>query len=148
MAAAHYIACTLATRHPALVGSDGHRFGAAHRLTPSHRRVLRFFELCPTHPSLPARPQRLLMAFASGATFRGPVPQYPGFVDQAARLWTLDPEDVPGALAQIEHLRSGWDLGPALAAVACPTLVLAGELDPLVAAVSTRELAAGIIGAS
>jgi len=136
------IACTLAARHPALVGRMVIASCGA-RLTPSHRRVLRFFELVLSRLS-PGEAAEALMAFAFGASFAD---RYPGYVDQAARLWTLDPEDVPGALGQIEHLRSGWDLGPALEAVTCPTLVLAGELDPLVAAASTRELASRIVGA-
>ena len=133
------IACAMAADHTGtvdrlVVASCGAR------LTPSHRRVLRFFELVLTRLS-PAEAAEALMAFAFGASFAD---RYPGFVDQAARLWTLDPEDLPGALQQIEHLRSGWDLRPLLARVACPTLVLAGELDPLVASSTTRELAAAI----
>jgi len=101
------IACTMAARHPALVGRMVVASCGA-RLTRSHRRVLRFFELVLTRLS-PDEAAEALMAFAFGAAFAD---QFPGFVDQAARLWTLDPEDVPGALAQIEHLRSGWDLDP------------------------------------
>jgi 3-oxoadipate enol-lactonase len=136
------IACLLTLRHPArverlVVGSCGAR------LTPSHRRVLRFFEIAFTSLA-PAEAAEVFMAFAFGAGFAD---RFPGFVDQAAKLWTLDPEDRPGALAQLEHLKTGWDLRPRLAAIACPTLVLAGERDPIVAAAATRELAAAIPGA-
>jgi pimeloyl-ACP methyl ester carboxylesterase len=81
------------------------------------------------------------MAFAFASSFAD---RYPGFVDQAARLWTLDPEDRPGALGQLAHLKAGWDLRPQLERIACPTLVLAGELDPIAPAAPTRELAAAI----
>lgn len=133
------IACTLTARHPDKVARLVVA-SCAPRLTPSHRRVLRFFELVLSRLA-PAEAAEALMAFAFGAAFAD---RFPGFVDQAARLWTLDPEDLPGAMAQIAHLRSGWDLGPRLAAISCPTLVLAGELDPLVPAAATRELAHAI----
>ena len=133
------IACQLAVRHPAAV----HRLVVAScgaRLTPSHLRVLRFFELAFTRLE-PAEAAEAFMAFAFASAFAD---RYPGFVDQAAHLWTLDPEDRPGALQQLEALRSGWDMRADLAAVACPTLALAGEHDPLVAAAATRELAGAI----
>jgi pimeloyl-ACP methyl ester carboxylesterase len=133
------IACQLSVRHPEavqrlVVASCGAR------LTPSHARVLRFFELAFTRLALDEAAQAL-MAFAFASTFAD---RYPGYVDQAARLWTLDPEDQPGALQQLGHLKAGWDLRPQLGSIACPTLVLAGELDPLASAASTRELAAAI----
>lgn len=133
------IACVTAARQPAVVERLVVASCAA-RLTPSHRRVLRFFEIAFTRlePDVAAE---AFMAFAFGARFAD---AYPGFIDQAAKLWTLDPEDLPGAMRQLEHLRSGWDLRPFLGTIACPTLVLAGELDPIVAAAATRELAASI----
>lgn len=133
------IACVMAARHRAAVERMVAASCAA-RLTPSHWRVLRFFEIAFTklQPDVAAE---AFMAFAFGARFAD---LYPGFVDQAAKLWTLDPEDLAGALQQLEHLRSGWDLRPLLGMIACPTLVLAGELDPIVAASSTRELASAI----
>jgi len=133
------IACQLAARHPEVV----QRLVVAScgaRLTPSHARVLRFFELAFTRLA-PDEAAQALMAFAFASTFAD---RYPGFVDQTARLWTLEPEDRPGALSQLAQLKAGWDLRPQLARVACPTLVLAGELDPLAPAASTRELAAAI----
>jgi 3-oxoadipate enol-lactonase len=133
------IACLLAVRHAEVV----QRLVVAScgaRLTPSHLRVLRFFEIAFTRLA-PEEAAQALMAFAFASTFAD---RYPGFVDQAARLWTLDPDDLPGALQQFAHLKAGWDLRPQLAAIACPTLVLAGELDPLAPAASTRELAAAI----
>ena len=136
------IACQLAISHPERVS---HLVAAscAAALTPSHRRVLRFFELLFTRLE-PAEAAEALMAFAFAAPFAD---RYPGFVDQASRLWTLDPEDRPGALTQLAHLAAGWDLRPRLHEIACPTLIVAGELDPLVAASATRELAAGITDA-
>jgi pimeloyl-ACP methyl ester carboxylesterase len=136
------IACLTAIRHPAAVERLAVASCAA-RLTPSHLRVLRFFELVLTRMR-PAEAADALMAFAFSARFTD---RYPGFVDQAATLWTIEPEDLPGALAQVGALRAGWDIRQALAAVACPTLAVAGELDPLVPASATRELAAAVPGA-
>ncbi len=133
------IACRLAARHPSAVSRlVVASCGAS--LTPSHRRVLRFFELAFTRLE-PREAAEAFMAFAFGAAFAD---AYPGFVDQAARLWTLDPEDRPGALGQLAHLSAGWDLRGELGSIGCPTLVLAGEHDPIVPAASTRALAAAI----
>jgi pimeloyl-ACP methyl ester carboxylesterase len=104
---------------------------------------MRFFEIAFTRLE-PAEAADAFMAFAFGSAFAD---KFPGFVDQAAKLWAMDPEDRPGALAQIEHLKGGWDLRPRLGAIGCPALVLAGELDPIVPAAATRELAAAIPGA-
>jgi pimeloyl-ACP methyl ester carboxylesterase len=136
------LACVTTMRHGALV-ERLLAVSCAARSTPSHQRVLRFFELAMTRMA-PAEAGEALMAFAFSAGFAD---RFPGFVDQAAHLWTLDEEDLPGALAQIEALRRGWDIRAELGAVACPTLVVAGELDPLVPASATRELAAAIPGA-
>jgi len=133
------IACELAARRPDAVTRLVVASCAA-RVTPSHRRVLRFFELAFTRLE-PGEAAEAFMAFAFGSSFAD---RFPGFVDQAARLWTLDPEDRPGALAQLAHLRAGWDVGAQLASIVAPTLVLAGELDPLVPAAATRALAAAI----
>lgn len=133
------IACQLAVRHPEAV----HRLVVAScgaRLTASHRRVMRFFEIAFTRLE-PTEAAESFMAFAFGSAFAD---KFPGFVDQAARLWTLDPEDRPGAVQQLDHLKTGWDLRPRLGAISCPTLALAGELDPIVPAAATRELAAAI----
>jgi pimeloyl-ACP methyl ester carboxylesterase len=136
------IACETAARHPEAVERLVAASCAA-RLTPSHRRVMRFFEIAFTRLE-PAEAADAFMAFAFGSAFAD---KFPGFVDQAAKLWAMDPEDRPGALAQIEHLKGGWDLRPRLGAIGCPALVLAGELDPIVPAAATRELAAAIPGA-
>ena len=133
------IACQLAVRHPGAVQRLVAASCAA-RLTPSHRRVMRFFEIVFTRLD-PVEAAEAFMAFAFSSAFAD---KYPSFVDQAAKLWTLDPDDRPGALQQLEALRTGWDMRAELAAVACPTLALAGEHDPLVAAAATRELAAAI----
>ena len=136
------LACISAIRHAARVERLVAVSCAAH-LTPSHLRVLRFFELALTRMK-PAEAGEALMAFAFSAGFAD---RYPGFVDQAARLWTLDEQDLPGAMSQMLALRAGWDLRTDLATISCPALVVAGELDPLVPASATRELAAAIPGA-
>lgn len=133
------IACHLAARHPAAVDRLVVA-SCASRLTSHHRRVLRFFELAFTRLA-PAEAAEALMAFAFAGSFAD---RYPGFVDQAARLWTLDPEDLPGALQHVRHLQGGWDLRPLATAITSPTLVVAGELDPIVPAALTRELAVAI----
>lgn len=133
------IACHLAARHPATVERLVVASCAA-RLTPHHRRVLRFFELAFTRLT-PGEAAEALMAFAFAGSFAD---RYPGFVDQAARLWTLEPEDLPGAMQHVRHLQGGWDLRPVAAAITCPTLAVAGELDPIVPAALTRELAGAI----
>ncbi len=133
------LACEFALRHPEAVQRLVVASCAA-RLTPSHRRVMRFFEIAFTRLE-PVEAAEAFMAFAFGSAFAD---RYPGFVDQAAKLWTLDPEDRPGALQQLAALRAGWDMRGELKAIACPALVLAGEHDPLVAAAATRELAAAI----
>ena len=84
------------------------------------------------------------MTFAFGAAFAD---RYPGFVAEAARLWAPEADDVAGALAQLAHLRAGFDLTPSLGDIACPLLALAGELDPIVPAAATRELAEAVPGA-
>lgn len=137
------VAVRAAARHPTLV----HRLVAAScglRSTPSHTRVLRFFELALTRLS-PSEAAEVLMAFAFSSTFAD---AYPGFVDQAARLWAPEPADLPGALGQLAHLRAGFDLGEDAGAVTCPTLVIAGALDPIVPAAASRELASAIPGAA
>ncbi|HPS77830.1 MAG TPA: alpha/beta fold hydrolase [Thermoanaerobaculaceae bacterium] len=133
------IACHLAARHTDRVDHLVAASCAAH-LTPGHRRILRVFELLFTRLA-PAEAAEVLMAFAFGGAFAD---RFPGYVNQAANLWTLDPEDLPGALQQIACLGAGWDLRPVVARIACPSLVVAGELDPIVPAALTRALAAAI----
>jgi pimeloyl-ACP methyl ester carboxylesterase len=133
------IATLLAARHGARVS----RLVAAScvaRSTPGNLRVLRFFELSVKNMA-PQEAAEALMAFAFGPGFAD---RFPGYVDQASRLWTLDADDRTGTLQQIAHLQAGTDLRAAAATISCPTLVLAGELDPIVPAVYTRELAAAI----
>lgn len=113
------------------------------RSTPSHQRILRFFELALTRLA-PREAADAFMAFAFGAAFAD---AYPGFVEQAAQLWAPDPGDLPGALCQLAHLRAGFDLSEDARAISCPTLVVAGALDPIVPAASSCELAAAIPGA-
>ncbi len=65
----------------------------------------------------------------------------PGFVDQAAQLYGLDPLDVPGALAQAEHMLEGWDDREALESLQIPALILAGQRDGVVAWEDSAEIA-------
>lgn len=129
------VACHLAFRFPSRVRRLVVASSAA-RLTPHGERVLQFFAALFRLP--PEEAGRALMAFAFSPQFTD---RYPGFVDTAARLYTLAPEDIPGALAQLAHLQQGWDLRPLLGTVRCPALVIAGELDPLVSPAYTREIA-------
>lgn len=136
------VAVRAAARHPTLI----HRLAAVScglRSTPSHDRVLRFFELVLTRLP-PHQAAEALMAFAFSAAFTD---TYPGFVDQAARLWAPDAADLPGVLGQLTHLRAGFDLSDDARVISCPTLVVAGALDPIVPASASRELAAAIAGA-
>lgn len=129
------VACHLAFRFPSRV-SRLVVVSSAARLTPHGQRVLDFFASLLRLP--PQEAGRALMAFAFSPQFTD---RYPGFVDTAARLYTLPPEDIPGALAQLQHLQQGWDLRPLLGTVRCPALVVAGELDPLVSPAYTKEIA-------
>jgi pimeloyl-ACP methyl ester carboxylesterase len=133
------IATLLAAHHPTRVASLVVASCVA-RLTPSHARILRFFELLMSRLR-PAEAAEALMAFAFGSAYAD---RFPGFVDQAARLWTLEEDDLPGVLQQVAHLKTGWDLRGAAASITCPTLVVAGELDAIAPAIGTRELAAAI----
>lgn len=137
------VAVRAAARHPGLV----HRLVAVScglRSTPAHTRVLRFFELALTRLS-PFEAAEALMAFSFSSSFAD---AYPGFVDQAVRLWAPDLEDLPGALAQLRHLQAGFDLRPDAAVISCPTLVIAGACDPIVPASASRELAEAVRGAT
>ena len=129
------VACHLAFRFPSRVARLV-VVSSASRLTPHGERVLGFFASLFRLP--PEEAGRALMAFAFSPQFTD---RFPGFVDTAARLYTLPPEDIPAALAQLEHLRRGWDLRPLLGSIRCPSLVIAGELDPLVSPSYTREIA-------
>lgn len=81
---------------------------------------------------------RSLMTLGFAAPFHR---RLPGFVDQAARLYGLDPLDVPGALAQAEHMLDAWDDRMALKSLEIPALVLAGQRDAVVAWEDTAEIA-------
>jgi pimeloyl-ACP methyl ester carboxylesterase len=80
-----------------------------------------------------------LMALAFAPPFHE---RFGGFVDEAADLYGIDPDDLPGATAQADHLLGGWDLRGRLAKLDTPTLVIAGARDPVVAVEDTAELAA------
>lgn len=65
----------------------------------------------------------------------------PGFVDQAAELYGLDPKDVPGARAQAESMVNGTTPPPRLEDLHIPALVVAGHRDVLIAWEDTAEMA-------
>jgi pimeloyl-ACP methyl ester carboxylesterase len=106
-------------------------------LTPHGRRSLELLRDLLRHLP-PERVGRALMSLSFAAPF---AQRFPGFVDEAARLYGLDPEDRPGALDQAERLLVGWDLRPQLAELELPALVLGGDRDPIVAPEDTAELA-------
>ncbi len=81
---------------------------------------------------------RSLMTLGFAPPFQS---RLPGFVDQAAQLYGLDPLDVPGGLAQAEHMLKGWDDRVALKSLQIPALVLAGQRDAVVAWEDTAEIA-------
>ena len=109
----------------------------AARLTSHGRRIMALMrDLFQSLP--PGRVGAALMSLAFAPRFQE---RFPALVDTAARQYGLDPEDVPGALAQAECLLEGWDLREALSAVSVPSLVLAGGLDPIVSRHDTEELA-------
>jgi 3-oxoadipate enol-lactonase len=80
---------------------------------------------------------RSLMTLGFGPPFHR---RLPGFVDQTAQAYGLDPKDVPGCLAQAEHMLQGWDDRKALASLQVPALVLAGQRDSVVAWEDTAEI--------
>ncbi len=81
---------------------------------------------------------RSLMTLGFAAPFHR---RLPGFVDQAAQLYGLDPLDVPGTLAQAEHMLDAWDGREALKSLQIPALVIAGRRDAVVAWEDTAEIA-------
>jgi len=90
-------------------------------------------------------PPRAFGAALMGMAFAPPFTErHPGFVDEAARLYGLAPEDVPGTRAQLEHLLEGWDLRPELAGAGARCLFLAGRRDPVVALEDTLAAAAAV----
>lgn len=137
------IAALFAARHPESVARLVVASCAA-RHSAAHARVLAFFRTILTRMS-PLEAGHALMTFAFAAPF---VEAYPGFVDEAAGLWAPAPEDVPGVLGQVEALGKGFDVRLELAGITTPTLVLAGELDPIVPVKATLELARSIPAAT
>lgn len=110
------------------------------RLTRHGRRLLSLLrDLLLYAP--PERAGAALMTLAFAPPFHE---RSGGFVDEAERLWGPDEADVPGTLQQLEHLLAGWDLRDRLAEITVPTLVLAGERDPVVAPEETAEIAAAL----
>lgn len=113
---------------------------SAARLTAHGRRSMEMLRDLLRHLP-PTRMGAALMTLAFAPAFHG---RFAGFVRDTAALYGPEPADVPGALAQAEHLLGGWDLRPALAALPCPTLVVAGDRDPIVAREDTAEIAAAL----
>jgi pimeloyl-ACP methyl ester carboxylesterase len=81
----------------------------------------------------------MTLAFAPGF-----IERFPGFVSEAASLYGLEAEDLPGACSQAERLLAGWDLRPRLPELDIPALVLIGGHDPLVAPEDSEVLAGAL----
>jgi 3-oxoadipate enol-lactonase len=110
---------------------------AAHLSTHGRRSLELLRDMLAHLP--PARVGGALMTLTFAPPFHE---RFPQVVAQAADLYGLDPGDLPGTRAQLDHLLSGWDLRSRLAGLYVPTLVLAGERDAMVAVEDTAELAA------
>ncbi len=110
----------------------------ASELSPHGRRAIALLATMIRHLPPPAVGEAL-MTLAFAPPFHA---VHSAFVADAARLYGLAPEDVPGALAQAEHLLAHGGPPLDLEALAVPALVLAGGRDPVVAAEDTAALAA------
>ena len=93
----------------------------------------------------PTRFGELLMTLAFAPDFHH---RHPAMVAEVTDLYGPRPEDLPGTLAQLEHLSSDWDLGPHLSHIRAPTLVVAGGRDPIVPPEETAEIADRLPNAS
>ncbi len=133
------VALATACRHPRRVAAMVLASCTA-RLDRHGRRMLELLRALLLHLPPPVVGEAL-MALAFAPPFQE---SHPGFVDTAAGLYGLDPEDVGGTLAQLEHLLQGFDLTVAARSCRVPALVLAGTRDPLVAVEATRALAAAL----
>lgn len=101
---------------------------AAARLSEHGRRTMEMLRCLLEY--LPPRDfGRALMNLAFAPPFQN---RYPAFVSQAAELYGLAEEDLPGARKQADHLLQGWDFRSELARLEIPTLVLGGMRDPVV----------------
>jgi pimeloyl-ACP methyl ester carboxylesterase len=106
-------------------------------LTGHGRRSLELLrDLLRNLPADRIGPALMTLAFAPPFAER-----FPGFVDEAARTYGIDPADLPGARDQLDRLLGGWDLRYELAQLETPTLVLRGARDPIVAPEDTDVLA-------
>lgn len=111
---------------------------AAARLSEHGRRIMKvFLHLLEELP--PKEFGRVLMSLAFAPPFQN---RYPAFVSQAAELYGLAAEDLPGARAQARHLLKGWDYHLELAQLLVPALILSGARDPVVCWEDSAELAA------
>jgi 3-oxoadipate enol-lactonase len=133
------IALATAIAHPGCVTALVLASAAAHLSNHGRRSLTLLHDFLLHLPAERVGPSLMSLAFAPPFQER-----FPGFVDEAADLYGLDPDDVPGALGQTRHLLQGWDLRRNLNDVTCPALVLAGTRDPVVAAEDTRDLAANL----
>ncbi len=86
---------------------------------------------------------RALMCLAFAPPFQN---RFPAFVSQAAELYGLEDEDVPGTRGQAEHLLEGWDYRDALGKLRVPTLIISGVRDAVVSIEDSREIASLIEG--
>ena len=89
----------------------------------------------------PERVGPALMTLAFAPPF---AERFPAFVDEAARSYGIEPDDVSGAQTQLDRLLMGWDLRSDVRQLRVPSLVLAGARDPVVAAEDTSSLAAAL----
>jgi pimeloyl-ACP methyl ester carboxylesterase len=133
------VALTTAVRMPERV-SRLVVVSAAARLTAHGERFLTMLRDLIVHLP-PDRVGAALMTIAFAPRFHA---RFAGLVKVAAQEYGLAPEDVPGALAQVEHLLQGWDLRSELENLELPALVLAGEHDPVVSPLDTAEVAAAM----
>lgn len=141
-----------------LGGTLGLAFAAAHpgrvarlvvascaaRPSPYTRRLFESFRASLAGPD-PRPFGELLTTLAFAPEFHR---RFTGLVGDATALYGPDPDDLPGVLAQLDHLRSDWDVMPRLELIAAPTLVLAGRRDPIVPFEETEEIASRVAGAS
>ncbi len=88
---------------------------------------------------------QLLMTLAFAPAFHD---RFSGLVADTFELYGPAPDDLPGVLVQLDHLRSDWDLTPRLQRIVAPTLVLAGRRDPIVPFEETSQIAERVDGSS
>jgi len=133
------IALTTALEAPERTGQLVLLSCAAHLSRHGRRSLELLARLLDLFP--PAEIGTALMTLAFAPPFQE---RFPAFVSDAAGLYGLDPDDVEGTRHQVRHLLEGWDHRPRLTNVHCPTLVLSGGRDAVVAAEDTATIAAAV----